>query len=238
VIALESCSGQPKPLDAGGFQPEISSFRLHLAAEGKAAKTVRTYTDAVQWFAAAYLRREGNRTRWEGVRKRDVQEWVAWLLGRYSAAYASNQYRSLQQFFRWLAVEEEIPDPMAGLKPPRVPDKPVPVFTGDELRRLELACAGRGFRERRDAAMVAVLEATGIRLSELAGIRYNPGDPRGGDVDLWHREITMHGKGGRTRIVKINHDAARSLDRYLGVRARHAQAYRPQLWLGVSNRAR
>jgi hypothetical protein len=69
---------------------------LYLAAEGKAAKTVRTYTGAVQWFAAAYLCRQGNRTCWEEVKKRDVQEWVAWLLGRYSAAYASNHYRALQ----------------------------------------------------------------------------------------------------------------------------------------------
>ena len=42
-----------KPLDAGPLQPEIGSFRLHLAAEGKAAKTLRTYTGAVAWFAAA-----------------------------------------------------------------------------------------------------------------------------------------------------------------------------------------
>ena len=44
-----------KPLDAGPFAPEVGSFRLHLAAEGKAAKTVRTYTEAVAWFAAAHL---------------------------------------------------------------------------------------------------------------------------------------------------------------------------------------
>ena len=43
----------PKQLDAGIFQAEISSFALRLAAEGKAAKTIRTYTEAVQWFAAA-----------------------------------------------------------------------------------------------------------------------------------------------------------------------------------------
>jgi len=35
VTAPQTCSRQRKPLDAGGFQPEISSFRLHLAAEGK-----------------------------------------------------------------------------------------------------------------------------------------------------------------------------------------------------------
>jgi hypothetical protein len=46
---------QPRQLDAGMFQAEISSFALRLAAEGKAAKTIRTYTEAVQWFAACLL---------------------------------------------------------------------------------------------------------------------------------------------------------------------------------------
>ena len=93
--APQSRSWQPKALDAGCFQPEISSFRLHLAAEGKAAKTVRTYVEAVQWFAAAHLLRETSWTRWEEVRRRDTQEWMVWLLERYSAAYASNQFRAL-----------------------------------------------------------------------------------------------------------------------------------------------
>jgi site-specific recombinase XerD len=226
VTAPRTRFWQPKPLDAGGFQSEISSFRLHLAAEGKAGKTVRTYTEAVQWFAAAHLRRAVGRTGWEEVKRQDVQEWIVWLLTRYSGAYASNQYRALQQFFRWLAAEEEIPDPMAGMRPPHVPDKPVPIFAGEELPRLERACAGRAFQQRRDAAIIAVFEATGIRLSELAGIRYDD-DPQRGDVDLWHREITVHGKGRKTRIVKISHDAARTVDRYIRVRARHAQAHRP-----------
>ena len=46
---------QSKQLDAGTLQAEISSFALRLAAEGKAAKTIRTCTEAVQWFAAARL---------------------------------------------------------------------------------------------------------------------------------------------------------------------------------------
>ena len=111
---------------------------------------------------------------------------------------------------------------MAGLKPPRVADKPVPVFAGDELPRLQRACSGRGFQDRRDAAIIAVLEATGIRLSELARIGYEPDDPRRSDVDLWRREITVHGKGGKTRVVEVSHAAARCLDRYIRIRARHA----------------
>jgi integrase/recombinase XerD len=46
----------------------------------------------------------------------------------------------------------------------------------------------------------------------------------------------VHGKGRKTRTVKIGYDAARALDRYIPVRARHAQAHRPQLWLGSGSR--
>ena len=153
MTAPRSRSRQPKRLDAGGFQAEISSFALRLAAEGKAAKTIRTYTEAVQWFAATGLPR---RAGWEQVTGGDIERWMAQLLGRYSIAYASNQYRALQQFFKWLAAEDELSDPMAGMQPPRVTDKLVPVFTAEELTRLEQACAGRSFTQRRDTAIIAV----------------------------------------------------------------------------------
>jgi integrase/recombinase XerD len=236
MAVLPPCPRHRKPLDAGPLAPEIGSFRLHLAAEGKAPKTVRTYTDAVAWFAAAHLIPHAGCTRWEQVSGHDVQRWLDHLLSRYSDAYASNQFRALQQFFRWLADEEDLPDPMARLRAPKVTEKLVPVFTSGELSALEKACQGRSFAQHRDAAIIAVLTATGIRAAELAGIRYDPCDPRRSDLDLQSREITVHGKGGRTRIVRIGHDAARALDRYIRVRSRHAQAWRPQLWLGVNNR--
>jgi hypothetical protein len=56
---------------------------------------------------------------------------------------------------------------------------------------------------------------------------------------LWRREITVRGKAGKdriVRIVRIGHLAAWSLDRYLRTRTRHAQAWRPQLWLGAGSR--
>jgi len=211
---------QPKRLDAGILQAEISSFALRLAAEGKAAKTIRTYTEAVQWFAAAHLPGLADRASWEQLGSQDIQQWMASLLDRYSSAYASNQYRALQQFFRWLAGEEEIHDPMAGLKPPHVPDKPVPIFHDQDLASIERTCAGRTFGQRRDAAVIAVLRATGIRAGEITRIRYCPDDPGRSDVDLQNRTIRVRGKGRRERVVPIGHDAARALDRYLRVRSR------------------
>jgi integrase/recombinase XerD len=214
----------------------VDSFRLHLAAEAKAAKTLATYTKAARWFAAEHLLRQTEKTRWEQVTRQDVQRWMIWLLGRYSAAYASNQFRSLQQFFRWLAAEEAIPGPMAGLRPPAVPVTPVPFFTTVELSRLEATCRGSSFAQRRDAAIIAVFRATGVRLSEMAGIRHDPDDPARSDLDLHAREIKIRGKGAKDRTVRIDHQAARALDRYLRARARHPQAHRPQLWLGASGR--
>jgi hypothetical protein len=69
------------------------------------------------------------------VDKADIQRWLVWLLGRYSDAYASNQYRPLQQFFKWWAGEA--PDPMSRLRAAGVTEKLIPVFTSVELSRLE-----------------------------------------------------------------------------------------------------
>ena len=91
-----------------------------------------------------------------------MQRWLVHLLTRYSDAYASNQFRALQQFFRWLAGEEQVPDPMTRLRAPKVTEKLVPVFTSEELSALEKTCQGRSFAQRRDAAIIAVLTATGI----------------------------------------------------------------------------
>jgi hypothetical protein len=43
----------------------------------------------------------------------DVKEWMVWLLESYSDSYANNQYRALQQFFKWYAEDEDLTNPMA-----------------------------------------------------------------------------------------------------------------------------
>jgi hypothetical protein len=83
---------------------------------------------------------QAGKNRWEQADSRDIQEWMQWLLSRGSDSYASNQFRALQQFFRWLAAEEGLPSLVTGLRPPHVADKPIPVFTGRELAGIERAC--------------------------------------------------------------------------------------------------
>lgn len=167
-----------------------------------------------------------DKTRWEQVGSQDVQRWIVWLLRRYSAAYARQQYQALRQFFRWLAAEAEFADPMARLRAPRVADKPAPFFTSVELSKLEKACQrnSRAAPRRGDPSGVP---GDGPRVAELAGLCYDPNDPGRSDVYLERREIHVRGKGRKDRTVRIDHRAARRLDRYLRVRTRHAQAHRP-----------
>jgi hypothetical protein len=65
TVVPERRRRRPGRLDAGPFVADIASFRLHLAAENKAAGTIRIYTEAPLWFAAAYLLRDTDKTRWE-----------------------------------------------------------------------------------------------------------------------------------------------------------------------------
>jgi site-specific recombinase XerD len=86
---------------------------------------------------------------------------MAWLQQRL------RQYGALQQFFKWLAAEDQLPDPMVGLQPPRVTAKLIPVFTPEELTRQEPACASRSFAQHRDTPIISVFTMTGIRLAAL-----------------------------------------------------------------------
>jgi integrase/recombinase XerD len=221
--------GYERDLDAGPFQPMVSSFELHLRAEKKSPKTVRTYLEAAQWFAAAYLIPSAGLADWSQVKARHVQEWTVTLLGRYSDAYANNQFRALQQFFKWHATEdpdEPRPNPVAGLKPPKIGDKLVPVFTDDELAALLATCKGGGFQNRRDYAVISLFKDTGARLSELAGMTTE-------DVTARDREAVVNGKGDKQRTLKFTYDTARAVDRYTRERGKHRMARVPALWLGV-----
>jgi Phage integrase, N-terminal SAM-like domain len=91
-------------LDAGPLQDDIDLFELHLLSENKSPKTILTYLSAARWFAAEGL----DVADWSDVKAKHVKLWIARLVREYSDSYANNQFRSLQQYFRWYAEEEEV----------------------------------------------------------------------------------------------------------------------------------
>jgi len=203
----------------------LDQFRRALRAKNMATRTVETYLNATEGFGR-FLRERGMPTTPGHLRREHVEAYIEELLSRVKPATAANRYRSVQQYFKWLAEEGEVQDsPMRNMKPPRIPEEPPRVLSESDLGRLFRACAGTGFPERRDAAILRLLLDTGVRRSELAGLTLD-------DLDLEQQTIRVWGKGSRVRIVPYGRKAARDLDRYLRVRYAHRDAELTNVWLG------
>jgi site-specific recombinase XerD len=84
------------------------------------------------------------------IRREHVESYIADMVGTASPATVAKHYRSLQQLWRWLVDDGEITDsPMARMRPPAVPEQPVPVLTEEDLSALLKACRGNTFENRR-----------------------------------------------------------------------------------------
>jgi site-specific recombinase XerD len=166
----------------------------------------------------------------DGVERRHVESWVIDQLERHAPATAAGRCRYLQQFWRWVVAEgERERSPMAGMSPPKLPERPVPVFEPGELRALLRVTEGQSFEARRDHAILRLFMATGVRLNEMAGMTTE-------SLARDEQAVLVVGKGDRGRWVPYSDRAAQALDRYLRLRRRHPQAELEWLWIGQRGR--
>jgi site-specific recombinase XerD len=207
----------------------LASWQRSLRARNLAPKTIKTYLEAagqlVDYVTAAGVHDVAD------IQRHQIEEFIAEQVETRSAATASVRFRALQQLFTWCLNEDELEvNPMANMRPPLVPERPVPVLSEDKARALLKACAGSGFVPRRDTAIVRLFLDTGMRLSELTKLRVD-------EVDLDDDVAIVTGKGRRPRTCPFGSRTAQALDRYLRARSRHPQAQLPALWLGANGRA-
>ena len=208
----------------GDFGRLSRSFERHLRAENKSQKTVLTYGEAVGQLVG-YL--EGHGVASVGdVTKSHVEGFIEGLVVTRSAATANNRFRALQQFFRWLYEDEHIPsNPMDGMRPPHVPEQPVPIVSQDDLRALLKTCKKKSsFEDVRDEAIIRLFLDSGLRRSELLHLSQD-------DVHLDDGVVTVLGKGRCRREVPFGSKTARALDRYEVARTRHPHKDLPSYWL-------
>lgn len=221
---------QKRPETPAWARPWVKDFQLHLRAELKSHHTVTRYTDAASWFTAWATTQDV--TELAAVERNHLRGFFVHLAeAGYSRKYVANIGGALLQFWKWYAAEEDVPNLFTeGFRPPQPPklgDHRPPVIAVEQLAALiHDAEKGRDFTSRRDTAILRLFASTGGRLAELALLPLTA-------IDEDAREFAVTGKGGKVRIVKYDHKAARALSRYLRVRALHKHAHLPALWLGA-----
>lgn len=209
----------------------IDDYRLSLHAANKSKSTQDVYTLALTYFDR-FLAEQGMPRHLSGIRREHIEAWLAAVrdAGR-AAATVSVYYRSLQPFWRWCIEEGFIREsPMVHMRPPSVPEQPVPILKVEQIKALLKTCEGSRFEDRRDAAIIRVLADTGIRRGELAGLSL-------ADVTIDAKAgggiVTVLGKGRRMRSVPFGARTAIAIRRYLRDRDRHDKAAGTDaLWIG------
>lgn len=213
----------------------LSDWARHLRGRNRAPRTIDSYLEVGNAFRA-YLVRAGRSTLIGDIGRREVEDYLLDLAERQhervqgkpiSAATVARHYRSLQQLFRWLELEEEIgQSPFVKMSPPAVPEQPVPLLTPEEITRVLDACKGNDFVARRDTAIFRLLLDSGLRVAELIGITVS-------DLNFEQDVALVLGKGRRQRAAPFGNRTGEALRRYLRLRAKHPLAATTEaLWLG------
>jgi integrase/recombinase XerC len=200
-----------------GNHPETTRYNYLLAA-AQLARYLREYSPDPEADDAAADPTE--------VTRAHVEAFQAWMIQTRSASTAQNKHKGLQQFFKWLLLDEEEIDrsPMERVKQPQTPRKLIPVLDEDDTKKLLDACRGKDFLNLRDQALIRLYYNTGARLSEVANLAVT-------DIDLSTDSVRYHGKGAKDRRVRFGPKTARALSRYLRARDKRKGAELPNLWL-------
>ncbi len=192
------------PLD-----PALDLFLTHVRVEkGLAQNSVEAYARDLRRYLDGLAAR--GLAGWDGVGRDDVRAHLAALaaggLSPRSQARALSAIRSLH---RLLVAERVAPsDPTDEIDAPRA-GRPLPkLLSRAEIARLLEAPDPRTAAGRRDRAMLELLYATGLRVSELVGLQLN-------DVDLERRVLVARGKGRKERLVPVGAPAADAVKAYL-----------------------
>ena len=140
----------------------------------------------------------------------DIAELLAGNVKRgFGARSSARQLSALRGFFKFLLREKEITvDPTEMVDRPKLGRRLPRTFSFDEISRLLAMPDTSNDRGVRDASMIHLMYASGLRVSELCSLGI-------GDVDLQTGIVKPLGKGGKRRVVPVGEVALSHLTSYL-----------------------
>lgn len=157
---------------------------------------------------AAYMEQQGIDNP-SDITATNLNSYILYLeKNNFSAATISRSIACIKTFYHYLYKEGKVKEDVSdSLKAPRV-EKQIPkIMTTEEVVRLLEQPKGNTSKDIRDKAMLELLYATGIRVSELISLKKS-------DVNLQMSYIICH-DASRERVIPFGHKAKEALKKYL-----------------------
>ena len=215
----------------------VQGFIFSLTAEGKAPSTIQYYQGNLHRFLW-YAKEQGWPNDPRAIDAWKVREFLVYAgtaRNRWGATGNGSEncrgpsktggwryYRTLRRFFNWAVSEGFVEkSPLSNIKPEPPKEQPVEPYTQEEMRRLVAVCDcdfsnGNKFLASRNKAIILLFVDTGMRLSELANLRFN-------QIALDKGRAVVQGKGDRQRVVAFNSVTKKALWKYLAFRQQTAK---------------
>ena len=188
----------------------VNEYELYLRTEKKLGdKSIESYmfdlNDFISYFNGDVL----------NLNKKDIEEYLHHLRSGLSARSINRHISAIKGFYKYLLEEGKINvDPSEEISVLKI-EKSLPKYlTIDEVDKL-LNFETKTAFDYRNKAMMEVMYASGLRVSELVSLDYN-------SIDLENSLIRVKGKGKKERIVPIGDIAVKALKVYM-------EEYRPFL---------
>jgi integrase/recombinase XerD len=219
-----TCANLIAMLRDGTKRDFVREFLSYIQVEkGLSRNTLQSYARDI-----AKLQRwaEQNRKPIDQLERKDLREWIA-RMSRDGLAPSSisRAVSAARGFFRFLMLDNHIDKhPAEDIKTPQR-HSPLPKFLSEEeMERLLRAPDINTDVGVRDRALIELMYAAGLRVSELCGLR-------AADVELDAALISCHGKGSKERRIPIGKSAVHWVQRYLAIRKQFGNEAKAELFL-------
>lgn len=210
-MAVTSPNRLSRPEIRTNMRKSLDEFLDFLAVEkGASSNTIAAYKNDLQQLADFI---GSNGSGWESLGRSSIQDFILDLKQRgYTETSVARKVAAVRSFFAFLAAEGTVPtNPTEGLSSPRVGKTLPKAITPNEVDELLEQPTLRATPEaKRDRAMLEILYATGMRVTELVSL-----DVENLNLDPRSPYVRCLGKGAKERTIPIHDQATEALIDYL-----------------------
>lgn len=196
------------------FLKKIKDFEKYLLIDKKYSnETIKSYSNDLHKFYDFIL---NNDLKFNDIKRKDIMDYINFLNKQKLSTNSINHNISvLKNFYKFIVINEHLTiDPTEYIEAPKLRKSLPKVLTIDEVEKL-LDVDLIDKYSYRNKAMLELMYATGLRVSELVNLKIN-------DIDFDSCLVKTLGKGSKERIIPIGEYAILFLSKYLN-------EYRPQL---------